>query len=691
MSIDEGMVSVPELSFLMYRVSITPKVKWDIELNSSPLPQVELKEPHALALAVLNDSLFEKRHNPVLVPFISLDSPSEEVPVIKVDSNVYTPLHTTILVPPIELPSAKISSEINFEPHVMRRQLSIPKLELDERPNLNIEVKVESEISDFRHASVIPQVRLSLTKFKILSVELDSEIPVVDFSISVPLLNINPLSSPQIGQVVNVTTEVKFHAPRGPIVPYLRLRSLEDTTRGADNVAIDAEIKITPKTEPRTARILTQERRELVSRRIKQDSSVRPVEVEATSNPEVGSGEGSSELKDPLEVLFGAGVGKIRDLEPLVILFEELPDDSYKDTFTELLLRIYREKHGGYPEVKELSLDEEWNKQEIERWLDEGKIFLIDLDGGEDAKINERLLADRLWAIFSKRKGIVIFYTRDMEKFKKYKRMLTSPSGINWRDLHFKLRIVEVHSPKLSINEKRKLASLIYGYGIKIKLPDIDIMTFTDSIFNMSKEEYEKKLKKLVGKYSIVGIINEAEDKKGTENESPEHYAGKVFIVNYLIKKLQEEEEISKDFNEIEWDKVEREYIWTETPIKVKDESKKIVPDVTFVPEGEHYEFETLFGEGFSKISGKTLKKYHKYAPNSKVRIVVEPITAFLHMNEFSTLIKLIKKGNRFGELDVRFYTFDVEKERLLDLESYLRELRKFLKEISKHRTEEAR
>ena len=398
--------------------------------------------------------------------------------------------------------------------------------------------------------------------------------------------------------------------------------------------------------------------------------------VSGTQRSDFSDGDVSLEyenMDDPLDKIFGIGAGKIRELEPLVILFRDWSDDSYIDTFNELLVRLYREKHGGHPEIKRLSLREDWNKREIEQWLDEGKLFLIDLDSDNKTEIDEKLLADRLWAIFSKKKGIVVFYTRDPKKFERYKELL---NGLNWSNLNFKLEIIEIIPLKLTSEEKRELTRLIYG--LTVDVPLVETTRYMDSFINIARQEYKKTLYNLIGKYELIGFVN------ASENESDEHYAGKVFVVDCLIKKLQKEEKLPKTFNKIDWDVVEKEFIKTEQPI-----NDLIIPDVIFVPQNEYYEFETLFGEGFSKIPAKTLNKYHKHTSGARVKIIVEPMTAFLHAKEFSMLIELITRKKRFKGLDIKFYTFDIHNNKLLELEAYLTELYTFLKNIRSKQKEE--
>jgi len=358
------------------------------------------------------------------------------------------------------------------------------------------------------------------------------------------------------------------------------------------------------------------------------------------------------ELQDPLKFL---GM-TVEEIEPVVILFKDSPHDSCIHTFETLLLRLYREKRGGSPEFKKLSLREDWNKREIEQWLDEGKVFLIDLDSEAKIDIDKNLLADRLWAIFSKGRGIIIFYTKNEKIFNEYNEILDE---ICWK-LQLKPKFIKIRPRDLSSEEKIKLASLLFT-DIKDEelLPDS-----TDGIINISKRKYEEKLREIEKKYDLIGLINR------TNDESEEHYRGKAFIVNVLIKRLQESGRIPKRFEEIPWDDIEK-LIRTEEPLG------EVKPDVVF--ENEYYEFETLFGEGgFRKITERTLKKYHEELKGVKVKVVVEPITAFLHAKEFRKLIDLIRRGKRFKNIEVEFYTIDAKNERLLPIEEYLRQLKEF-------------
>ncbi|ACX72220.1 Competence CoiA family protein [Methanocaldococcus vulcanius M7] len=357
--------------------------------------------------------------------------------------------------------------------------------------------------------------------------------------------------------------------------------------------------------------------------------------------------------KDPMEFLFGSNIEGMKRGGPLIVLFKDYKDDSYIQTFETLLLRICREKYGGIPKVKKLSLKEDWNKYEIERYLDEGNIFIVELDSKEE--INKDNLSDRLWAIFSKERGIVIFYTKSENIFEKYKTILNE---INWTKLNLKAKIIEIIPKRLSFKEKINVAKALFGFiDIEKDVPPIAPM---DAVLNFAKEKYKEKLEKINNKYYInLGIINEG------ENESEEHMNLKSFVAHYLIKKLEKEGKIPKEDKEKDWDYIKENIIITEHSKEGKNNN--LIVDVYFDDKNENYEIETLFKEGFGKIH-KTLEKYN---PNEKINIVIENITAFLHAKEFLNLINLIEKKQRYKNLEINFYTLDLKNNKLTDLKYY--------------------
>ncbi len=370
--------------------------------------------------------------------------------------------------------------------------------------------------------------------------------------------------------------------------------------------------------------------------------------------PSRGGAIFEEEFPDFVETLFGAGGKELREPNAAIILFKDLRGEGYIHLFEKFLLRIQREK-GKAGKIKKLTLrTEDWNKEEIERWLDEGGIIFVEVTNEETIeKLNEQDLADRLWAIFSRGDGIVVFYTKEDDAFSK---MSEITQDINWNRLGLKPEIFKVIPKELPLDLKTKISRVVYGL---VSIPDVTPDSKMSWIINTAEKQYLKVLKQIMKTYEPFLPV------KATDNESTEHVLAKYFIVHSLIKRLQQEKEIN-------WDKI-RELIETEPETYPR-------PDVLYKPENEHFEFETLFGEGFRKITNK-LDEYSRANPEAKVRMVVEPITALLHLQEFKHQLTWIKKGRLYSNLDVEYYTFNIFTEQLMSLEDFIKSLSEVIKE----------
>ena len=94
-----------------------------------------------------------------------------------------------------------------------------------------------------------------------------------------------------------------------------------------------------------------------------------------------GGKEEFEELPDIVDFVFGIPNSKISAGGPKIILYKELDDDSTIGSFENVLIRIYREKEGGEPKFKPIEKLDDFNKREIEKWLDtERKLISVDLD-----------------------------------------------------------------------------------------------------------------------------------------------------------------------------------------------------------------------------------------------------------------------------------------------------------------------
>ena len=522
-------------------------------------------------------------------------------------------------------------------------KIPVPVVRL-EKPKISFKVEdVEYHLEKLEHLEKLkkkelmyPKFKVSPPKFEFLSVKLDLEFKIKEkrHIYSVPKLNLLKPVIEFLEDPLDISCEVRRREIEIQI-PNVALREpviLYETTQLNSDFP-----NLIPVNQVRHEKLIGERR----------------AEIQET----IPSGSGESlegeAFQDPLEILFErlggvSGVKSgIRGVEPLVILFKDIPDDNYIQTFETLLLRLYREKYGGYPEVKKLSLRKDWNKIEIERWIDEGKLFIIDLDS-EHVSLNKELLADRLWAIFSKKRGIVIFYTRNNATFERYENVLNE---VVWRHLNLRASIIKITPRKLSYEEKLRIISLLFGFvDIREEIP-IDSM---DVLLNIGAKIYEEKLKEVEYKYcDVLGLV------KLGENESEEHLRGKAFILHCLVKKLEKDGKISRDDPRTIKDM-----------IKTEEQVGGVTVDIHC--NGENYEFETLFKEGFKGIHEK-LRNYEERGV-SNVKIVVEPITAFLHAKEFADVMRVVDKI--YSNLKVEFLTFDIQNEELIPFKEYLKGVR---------------
>ncbi len=570
-------------------------------------------------------------------------------------------------VPPLQTPPVQPELQKSTEDRTQIQEISkeieknimVPVLNLREPA---ISFKTASLALDYprekkEHQLIVPEFRVFPPAFEFLGFKLDTSFPIRKKTRTLVIPNVKLLKS--IIEFSEGRLDIDYSISKQGRKVFIPKFVFQKPSMSFEMASLNVEV-LTPRLIHHSAQPTVQARRESVAEINKElMESIQPQEeiTKASYAVEAQTGSGEEEvsweeLQDPLEFLFGNGARKVRDVEPLVVLFKDYEDDSYIQTFETLILRIYREKHGGYPEVKKLTLREDWNKREIEQWLDEGKLFLIELDAKDvKIKIDKESLVDRLWAIFSKKKGIVIFYTKNDKIFEEYATLLNE---INWSRLHLGAKIVKLIPRRLSFEEKLKLAGLLFGFvDLKGETPPNVSM---DAVLNASKDKYEEKLKEIGDEYyNILGIV------KPGENESIEHLRGKAFIVRWLIKQLEKKGMMPKGKRK-NW-KLIKDLIKTEEP------KNGAIVDVCF--NNENYEFETLFEEGFGKIH-KTLRKYEQSQGN--VKVVVEPITAFLHAKEFAKLIKIVKQV--YPTLDIRFYTLDIKDEKLIPLGDYLKELK---------------
>jgi len=492
--------------------------------------------------------------------------------------------------------------------------------------------------------------------------------------VKIPLIQIDPPIFKFQRMLLNgeFTMREKVRVP----VRFPRLK-LHSPVFAITNSPLDSTVNIPslPKHSPNTPRTIVSQSREpqkKISLTLTSSHEVNPIEVKTTQEletlglPETDNGSVifEREFPDFVETLFGVGSNELKETNAAIILFRDIKNEGYIHLFEKFLLRLQREK-GKVGKPKKLTLSsEDWNREEVERWLDEERIIFVEVANKEILeKLARQDLADRLWTIFSRGDGIVVFYTEDDGTFSKINEMI---QDINWNRLGLKPEIFKVVPRELPFNLKVKISRITYGL---VPIPDVAPNSKMSWIINTAEKQYLKALKRIMQMYEPFFPV------KATDDESMEHILAKYFIIHSLIKRIQRERDLQENLHEIEWDKI-RELIETEPETYPR-------PDVLYNPKNEHFEFETLFGESFRKITNK-LNEYSQAKPEAKVRVVVEPITVLLHLNEFKRQLAGIKKGKLYSNLDVEYYTFDLSKERLMTLEEFFKATSEIVKELNK-------
>jgi len=373
-------------------------------------------------------------------------------------------------------------------------------------------------------------------------------------------------------------------------------------------------------------------------------------EAQTIINISEGVGKSEESLPDLFDMIFESKANKISkkifgDGVKLICLWE--PENSkYRGTVETICLRIYKEKVGGNPKATIIRKIDETTINDIIRWMEaREKIFTIDFGSKEIENLNEedwKHIAERLEELFSDKAGFLIFSSKNKYDFDKLKDAILSLSHIP--------EIIPLTPKDLDFETKKKICSYIWGF---VDLGDQFLDNF-DILFEEARRRFKKKL-------SDVETIFEMVTKKHPigdlgDKESSDHYDIKKFVVKYLAELL----------------KLPREKAKIEERIKTEEEiylnGEKIIPDIKV--DSEVYEIETLFGTGnhpLTKIDD-TLRKYEKSNLVKKVNIIMDSLTALLHINE---LIERKKEYNKNPNLDVDFFVIDVEKKDLVNIDAF--------------------
>jgi len=398
-------------------------------------------------------------------------------------------------------------------------------------------------------------------------------------------------------------------------------------------------------------------------------------------------------VPDIVDFVFGVPNSKISSRGPKIILYKELKDDSTIGSFETILIRIYRENEGGKPKFKPIEKLDDFNKREIEKWLDtERKLISVDLDKALKEECKNKNLDNAKKAIMSwftgenlgetlrKTKsgniGFLIFKTRDKDLYEHCVRVLQELYQ-EYRDLD----ILYVKPQKLDDETKRELISLIWG-NLKFKKEELSGIVHFDDLFNYFKREFEERLESISRQEPYISITKRH---RGLNESDDIHYPVKVFVVKYIANTLGLKR--IKDIN------IMKRLIHTEETFNRDRFSGDRVtyPDIYVDTSAQYFgnevfEIETLFGEGMYSLKkiDETIEKYEQISnPPLRVNIVLENMTFLIHFKDIIEKKKIHQKLNR--NFDIEFWTLDIQNNKLLPLQEVIKEIKSLYLALSRN------
>ncbi len=356
--------------------------------------------------------------------------------------------------------------------------------------------------------------------------------------------------------------------------------------------------------------------------------------------------------------------------ETVYIVFQKPFSHEYecKDTLHYLCLRSLREYVG---EAKTRAISGEYGKDEVERYLGEKGITIIDEEKlkekglfketaqGLILEIKEEALADRLRS-FAEGFKFVIFYVAPKESRILYEKLWKLRSKF-----HDKIFWI---TPKQTITLENvvKISKLIWAF---VDIPGVGNY---DDLFGYGKNVYYGKLEDV--REAVMHGLEKPYPIVKTHrlgHESREHYLLKCFVAKSFVDKPPEEMVLSRVPKERRYEKIKFEYEF---------EPSKIIADAYIEDDKIAIEVETLFEEGafggepIAKIRDETVEKYLKHEiPINKLWILMENVTVARHLRELLMLRDLYKRRREKEEMrfSVDFFTLDLKNERLMPIEEF--------------------
>ena len=336
------------------------------------------------------------------------------------------------------------------------------------------------------------------------------------------------------------------------------------------------------------------------------------------------------------------------DGRPIVIFFDDEKYEEYISALKELLKWEYRIIKGGAPDFK--------NIHNIRRLLREadwiragGNLVEIRLKKEDwEIKNKEKLdeLKSRFGELFSQSFGFLLF--------RYYPQMLRD------EDTH-RIRMLNIRHNEIDEKDTDKLLKMIFAF-----VPVSESGDFS-ARFMDARDRYERELEKLTKDMTLEFAVNP----NAGENESPEHFRIKLFVVKYLRQMLIEQGKISKDIDHEELKK----RIETEASLS----KGTIIADVFLRDKREVFEVETLYAtesknQSWEKKIQHTIEKYKGCYEVDKINVILENLTAMMHIDELIKLKRILEKWGEKNGKKVEFYVLNFEENRLVPIDDLYRQ-----------------
>lgn len=404
------------------------------------------------------------------------------------------------------------------------------------------------------------------------------------------------------------------------------------------------------------------------------------VSTPSAGEPEGGGGLGE-ELPEFSELAFGVSSSELSSGKPTVVLYKELEDDYTLGSFEMLCLSIYRERRGGSPRLCPIERLDEFNVQELERYVRaSGSLIEVNLDA-EPKKAKDWFRGDNLIEPLKRciagDVGFIIFKTQSRELYEHCRKVL----GSLQLEIKRPLKIVYVEPPQLTPSQKEELSRLAWGnfsppddepskMRIDGRLVGRELL---DDLFNkLMPERFEGYFKKLKEESNGAYVIA---TKPHEGRESYEHKRMKWFVVKVLTRRLIEEGILRpKDPKSPRKYEIEQ---WVLTEEDTSGRLGDVVADVMDVHHNEVYEAETLFmedGEG-KDVLEKLIYTINKYrGKDVSINIVLEGLTLMRHIRGIRNVLLNVPPEDR-GR--VRLYTLDLQNERLMPYSEVVKRLKR--------------